>query len=179
MKTFRKLAMMAVAIFAAISFTSCDDNDEPVVNSTLDGTWKIISGATTGQGNFDLIPDGFAKNPQTETADEHIYPISLEFKTDGTGVYTFQVTEYEIVKNDEGKDVVKSIFVDKTSAFTYTTSEITPAGVVKNELPQMTINYAASPYFESATETPSYRIEGDVLYLYQDFPRAADVLRKK
>ncbi len=43
----------------------------------------------------------------------------------------------------------------------------------------MTINYAASPYFESATETPSYRIEGDVLYLYQDFPRAADVLRKK
>ena len=35
MKTFRKLAMMAVAIFAAISFTSCDDNDEPVVHGSF------------------------------------------------------------------------------------------------------------------------------------------------
>lgn len=179
MKTFRKLAMMAVAIFTAISFTSCGDDDEPVVNASLDGTWKIISGASTGQGDFELIPDGFAKNPQTETADEHIYPMSLEFKADGSGVYTFQVTEYKTEKNDEGNDIVTAVRVEKTSAFTYSTSETTPAGVVKNDLSQMTINYAASPYFKSVTETPSYRIEGNILYLYQDFPRAADVLRKQ
>ena len=77
--------MIAVAIFTALSFTSCGDDDEPVVNASLDGTWKIISGATTGQGDFELIPDGFAKNPQTDTADEHIYPMSLEFKADGSG----------------------------------------------------------------------------------------------
>ena len=178
MKTFRKLAMVALAIFASISITSCNDDDEPVVNASLDGTWNVIAGTTTGQGDFELIPEGFAVNPQTEAIDENIYPISLDFKTDGTGVYTYNVTEYRIVEKDE-KEVVESFFAEKTSAFTYTLADQTPAGVVKNDLPQMTINFAASPYFESISQVASYRIEGDILYLYHDFPRAADVLHKR
>lgn len=48
-----------------------------------------------------------------------------------------------------------------------------------NRLPQMTINYAACQYFEATTESPSYNIEGEFLYLDQNFPSAADILHKQ
>lgn len=179
MKTFRKIALMAIAVFIAAALPACDDEDDPVVNASLDGTWRVISASITGTKALEIIPDGFQKNPQTNTADETIYPGSLEFKTDGTGVYNFKVTEYTTDKNDDGSAKITAVRVDKSCTFTYTLSETTPATDVYNKLPQMTITYAASPYFQSGVETPSYEIKGDVLYLYQDFPRAADILRKE
>lgn len=170
--------MAVISIFAALTITSCGDDDEPVVNASLEGTWKIISGTTTGQGDFELIPEGFSKNPQTDTADETIYPVSLDFQADGNGIYTYRVTEYSMTTVD-GQDIVESEFVEKTSAFTYTTANESPAGAVSNNLPYMTITFAATPYFKEITQTASYRIEGDVLYLYHDFPRASDTLRKQ
>lgn len=178
MKTFRKLAMLAVAIFAAISFTACGDDDEPVANASFDGTWKIIGGATTGQADFELIPDGFVKNPLSGTAVEKIYPSTLEFKADGTGVYTFSVTEYTS-ETEKDQTVVKAVLVKKTSAFTYKLADQSPAGPVKNDLKYITIDFAASPYFKSITQTASYRIEGNEMFFYHDFPRAADTLRKQ
>lgn len=171
MKFLKKISAALISIALASAAVSCTDNDKydehqfEAAETSLAGTWNIVETKDLSTMANHLNTEYFEENGVSAI----LYPETIELTADGTGVYKFRYEEKQTSVNEDGTEVTKIVQVPGQVSFTYSYDA---------EKHTMSLVFPATDFFDAVTIDGRAVISRTYLYLYMQYPGAADILKK-